>query len=203
MVEIPLRCSCGSFTASAGLVEEGRRARLVCYCDDCQAYAEFLGRSDDMLDAHGGTQVCQTTPRRYRVASGAEHIACVSLKEKGLKRWYVSCCNTPIANTTRAAKVAFVGVPRVAVADSEQVLTEKAGAVSAKVNGRFARGGCPSDAHPKVPLGMMVSWMKLALSLQIRGEAKPHPFFDAAGTPIVEAQVLTVEERAALNTPRA
>ena len=32
--------------------------RVVCYCDDCQAFLHYLKRAD-LLDAHGGTDIVQ------------------------------------------------------------------------------------------------------------------------------------------------
>lgn len=200
-ITIPIRCSCGEYHATLAPIDPTKGIRVVCHCDDCQAFVEFLGRADEILSDAGGTEIYQTTPQRYRIDSGLEHVACVSLKEKGLKRWYTSCCNTPIGNTMRAAKVASVGVPCVAIADSDQELTSKVGPIQAKVNGRFARGGCPEDVHPKAPAGMIWKWITAGFGSQMRGEAKPHPFFDDAKEPIVAARVLTPEERTALDHP--
>jgi hypothetical protein len=34
----------------------------------------------------------------------------MSLSDKGMLRWYASCCNTPIGNTSRDFKVSHVGL---------------------------------------------------------------------------------------------
>jgi len=42
----PLQCQCGTLK---GFVDDPQRAnRAVCYCNDCQAFAHFLGKSDEI-----------------------------------------------------------------------------------------------------------------------------------------------------------
>ncbi|MFT6396998.1 MAG: hypothetical protein ACJAYU_001742 [Bradymonadia bacterium] len=198
MTDLTLRCSCGSFTARIGPASPKLGSRIECLCDDCQAFAEFLGRVDEIFSSARGTEIYQTTTRRYRIESGAEHIACVSLKERGLKRRYTSCCNTPIGNTMATAKIAFIGVPRLAINTTDEELDQTVGPIVAKVNGRFARGEMQSDVHARAPIGMLARWLRVGLGAQIRGEAKPHPFFSDEREPVVATQVLTAAERAAL-----
>ena len=97
--EVPLKCSCGSVQGVARDVSPKTGNRLVCMCDDCQAYAHHLGRAEHILDRNGGTEVFQLTPSQLTLTEGREHLRCLRLKEKGLMRWYAGCCNTPVANT--------------------------------------------------------------------------------------------------------
>ena len=52
----PLRCNCGKLTGTlVGVAspQENRTKdinRCVCYCTDCQSFARFLKREDDILD---------------------------------------------------------------------------------------------------------------------------------------------------------
>lgn len=39
----------------------------------------------------------------------AENLACLRLTDKGLLRWYSTCCQTPIGNTSANWKISFVG----------------------------------------------------------------------------------------------
>jgi len=91
----PLRCRCGQ--VEGHVVRPGPATRAVCYCKDCQAFARFLGHADSVLDAQGGSGIVATQPREVVFARGTEKIACMSLSERGMLRWYASCCNTPIA----------------------------------------------------------------------------------------------------------
>src|SRR5688572_22885083 len=95
---IPLKCNCGSIR---GQVEISRsmNKRIICLCNDCQAYAHYLGRVDRMLDPNGGTDIVPVHPAKLRLTRGAEYLACVRLSDDGVYRWYAGCCNTPIANT--------------------------------------------------------------------------------------------------------
>jgi hypothetical protein len=42
-------------------------SRVVCYCDDCQAFAKWLG-GDGLTDAKGGTDLFQLTPSQLALA---------------------------------------------------------------------------------------------------------------------------------------
>ncbi len=58
----------------------------------------------------GGTDVVATLPRHVRFTQGIEALACMSLSETGMLRWYARCCNTAIGNTPRNFKVSHVGL---------------------------------------------------------------------------------------------
>jgi hypothetical protein len=66
--------------------QPGSVNRAVCYCRDCQAFAHFLGRPEEILDSKGGSDVVQTTPARVTLTDGIEMLACMRLTEKGLRR---------------------------------------------------------------------------------------------------------------------
>src|SRR5687768_4861211 len=105
--DIALRCRCGTVRGVAHGVEPGAINHCFCYCDDCQAFAHFLGRADDVLDAWGGTEITQMSQARLAFVSGTDSIAAMRLTEKGLMRWYASCCNTPIGNTLATGAMPF------------------------------------------------------------------------------------------------
>lgn len=107
MDTIPLRCTCGKLQGQLATQPTSGRAR--CYCKDCQAYARFLGRQSEILDAHGGTDLIATLPAAVRFTAGLEQLACVTLTDKGPLRWYATCCRTPIGNTARDHKIALCG----------------------------------------------------------------------------------------------
>lgn len=82
---LSLRCECGRVQ---GRVEtEQVYVRAKCYCRDCQAYARWLDRPG-VVDAQGGTDIVATNPAAVHIIAGDEQIACMSLGEKGLLRWY-------------------------------------------------------------------------------------------------------------------
>jgi len=110
-VDIPLRCSCGRVRGLAKDVSAERGNRLVCMCNDCQAYAHWLGQADTLLDEYGGTDVYPLTPSQMTFTAGADQIRCLRLTPRGLLRWHTECCKTPVGNTLASARVPFVGVP--------------------------------------------------------------------------------------------
>ena len=69
-----------------------------------------MGRSDEVLDAAGGTDIVQTLPKYVEFTDGIDALACMRLTENGLLRWYAECCRTPIANTMANFKLSFVGL---------------------------------------------------------------------------------------------
>ena len=107
-IQAELRCRCGEVRGQ--LVNASSRTvnRVVCYCDDCQAFAHHLGRAD-LLDARGGSDIVQVAPASLTFVQGQHRIEGLRLTPKGLFRWYTSCCNTPVGNTV-SPTIPFVGV---------------------------------------------------------------------------------------------
>ncbi len=196
-VDVPIRCSCGTLRGVARGVSSQNGNRLVCYCDDCQSFAHFLGRADQVLDAHGGTDIFQTTPAHLEISEGADRLACMRLTAGGLLRWYADCCKTPIGNTPNSRRVPFVGVVHSCMdhAADTRSRDDALGAIRARVNGRFAKGDLSRlDAHPKAPASML-RLVPLILLAWLRGESSPSPFFDAqTGKPRVEPRILSEAE---------
>ncbi len=62
-MNIPLKCKCGALRGLANDVSPTTGKRIICLCDDCQAYAYYLGRPE-ILDANGGTDVIPVAPAR-------------------------------------------------------------------------------------------------------------------------------------------
>jgi hypothetical protein len=171
-------------------------ARLVCHCDDCQAWARWLGR-DDVMDAHGGTEVLQGWPALVRLTHGADQLRLARLSPKGLHRWYAGCCRTPVGNTMGSARVPFVGIPRRFLAATDAELDARFGP-KAGIQGKFAPGGCPPGVAPSAsPSTILAAAGRLVRGTWIGG-SRPTPFFDDEGRTTAVATVLTPEERKAL-----
>lgn len=196
-VDIPLRCRCGALRGVATAVSPTSGSRVICYCDDCQAFARRLGQ-EGIVDAKGGTDLFQMTPSQLRIAEGAEQIRCLRLSPKGLLRWYAGCCRTPIGNTAGSAELPFVGVVHSFMdhAADGRARDNVLGAPIARFFGGDAIGGAPEGSHPKAPLRYIG---RMALSLvraRLAGKHRPSPFFDEhTGRPRVEPEVLTTAER--------
>src|ERR1700761_995518 len=107
--QVEVRCRCGEVRGVAADASPRTVNRVLCYCDDCQAYAHHLGRAD-LLDGKGGSDIVQMAPAAISFTKGKDRIAGLRLTEKGLYRWYATCCNTPVGNTMSPA-LPFVGIP--------------------------------------------------------------------------------------------
>jgi Family of unknown function (DUF6151) len=170
--------------------------RVVCCCDDCQAFAHRLGRGD-LLDTHGGTDIVQTAPATVSFIEGQEHIAGVRLAPKGLYRWYATCCKTPLGNTVSPA-IPFVGIVAQAFESQMQTPDDLFGPPIGRIFGKYAVGRVP-EASSRINASLMVRALWLVLGWRIRGRAWPHPFFDrATRMPRYPVTVLSLQEREAL-----
>ena len=193
MAPADVHCRCGEVR---GRVTDATRAtvnRVVCYCDDCQAFAHHLGRTD-ILDEHGGTDVVQVAPASLAFHRGVERIVGLRLTPKGLYRWYASCCKTPLGNTVGPA-IPFVGIVAQAFeAGADELFGEPIGAIF----GKYAVGTAPAGST-SWNVRMYARAIRMVLGWRLGGRAWPHPFFDrATGAPSHPLTTLSPAEREAL-----
>jgi hypothetical protein len=192
----PLQCRCGTIKGYVSSPDVATRA--ICYCRDCQAFAHFLECSDAVLDAQGGTEVVATLARHVHFTQGLPALACMSLSARGLLRWYASCCNTPIGNTPRDFKTAYVGLLHNCLSTGAPSLHDSFGPVRMVVNTKFAKGRVKT-----IPISTVLTVLKVLKSLlgaRLSGSYKDSPFFVAeTGAPIHLPRALTHTERERLN----
>jgi Family of unknown function (DUF6151) len=128
-----------------------RGEQAVCYCKDCQAFAHFLERPDDaVLNELGGTELVATLPRHVHFTQGLEALVCMSLSDRGLLRWYTSCCNTPIGNTPRDFKISYVGLIHSCAAKRDPSLQDSFGPVRMVLRTKSAKGEVKSTPRARV-----------------------------------------------------
>jgi hypothetical protein len=195
-MEVPLKCSCGKIGGVAE-IDPKTSNRASCLCDDCQAFAHFLGRASEILDKNGGTDIVPVVPRNFRITQGHEHLACVRLSPKGMYRWYAGCCKTPIANSPSAG-LPFLGTVHLFydLPQDPRARDQALGPIRAKFYGKFGYGEMGPDISPGIPpLGFVLKTVKFMLLAKVRGMHKPSPFYGADGAPVVEPRVLTKAER--------
>ena len=206
MNDLAIRCTCGTLTGRATGLSRASCNRLVCHCDDCQSFAHFLGRADEILDANGGTEVVQVTPPMVAFSAGAPGLACVRLKPKGLFRWYAECCNTPVANTPPRDGIPFVSLIHSCLdaAAPPGGLEEVLGPVRARLHGRYATGDRTGlDIHDKAPVSLLFSVAGRLLRSRLRGEHLRSPFFDPVTHRAVrKPRTLSAEELQAVEEAR-
>jgi len=192
-----IQCECGQFRAQLENFPRHSPGRLACYCDDCQTYAHHLQRVD-LLDAAGGTEVIPVYPAEFKILQGREVLKCLRLSPKGLYRWYAGCCNTPVGATNPGFP--WLGlVHRVYSVKDPGYLARALGPIKSRIMGRFAQGTPPSGTAAKIDFKGFMTVMPFLLKGVLTGKAKPSPFFQQDGrTPIVDPQVLSVQERNAI-----
>lgn len=186
---VELACRCGQVRGRANRIDPREGLRLICYCRDCQAFANHLGRGADILDEAGGTDIYQLAPTKLEITQGMDQVECLRLTDKGLYRWYAACCNTPIANTV-SASVPFAGLVTVFVADPSQ-LDDRLGPIRARVQVKSATGPLPeAPPHCQGTLRYMLRLGRKMLSWKFTGAGTPSPFFGSDGSPVRKARIV-------------
>lgn len=187
-----LQCQCGAIRGYLAL--PATTVRAVCYCTDCQAFARYLGRAG-VLDGHGGSDIVATLPSRVRFEQGLDALACMSLSETGILRWYASCCRTPIGNTPRDRRTHYVGLIHSCL--TQQPLDASFGPARLHLNTKSARGSVSAT-----PVGTMLAILRLMswiVPARLTRRPRDNPFFDpVSGDPIKQPQVLSGAEVSAL-----
>jgi len=170
--------------------------RFVCMCNDCQAFPQFLGNTEEVLDENGGTEVFPVYPANIKITKGMENLKCVRLSDDGLMRWYAGCCKTPIANTMSSPKLPFASLIHTFLDLSSFSTTrdEVLGPVYARVNAKYGHGKLPVDAHRNSSLKLGLTAMKYLFIGFVKKLNRPSPFFTPDGKPRVEPLVLTDEQ---------
>jgi hypothetical protein len=174
--QIEIRCRCGEVRGTVTDPSPGAVNRVVCYCDDCQAFLHQLGRAE-LLNAKGGSDIVQVAPATVSFTKGQDRIAGLRLTSKGLYRWYATCCNTPVGNTM-SPSIPFVGI--IAQSFDPARLDDAFGAPVGEIFGKCAVGEPPPG------------W-------RFSRKTWPHPFFARESrAPIYPIEVISRERREAL-----
>lgn len=191
MTAIPFSCQCGQVAGMLDVPSSAAGNHIICHCPDCRASAIHLGRPDP--GAKQGTELWHTTPDRVTLTQGTERLEIQQLSPKGPYRWYANCCNTPLFDTLRGPRLAFVGLSVACLSDSA--------ALGPLIGQAFMKGPDRKYHHEGFNrIGLRIA--KMMLSANLSGAWRKTPFFDADGTPIAPVHVLTKDERAAA-TPKS
>lgn len=190
-----VKCKCG---ALHGHVLPGApNSRVRCYCTDCQAFGRYFGKEAKVLDAQGGTEIVQVCQSRLCFDGGLEHLTAIRLTDKGMIRWYASCCLTPIGNTMPDRKMSFIGLIHSCLDKSSIDKDFGTGIASFSTSEAI---GEPKPQQRGV-FGTILRFMRLVFMSRMLGRYKKSPLFDAVGVPIVEPRILSSDELARLKTP--
>jgi hypothetical protein len=191
---VPVKCICGKVTGLFRGLSAASTNHVRCACKGCQAYAHFLGRTDDMLDAQGFSHIFQMNPAGFEIRQGLEQVACMKVTPTGPLRWYTRCCNTPLGNTLPTGKVPFLGVLPICTGHkgTSDAVVAMVGPVRASLNGKP-----PVRLRERVrTVGMLARFLVLMIGWRL-GTRKGHsPLFDADTLePLREPLELTDAER--------
>jgi len=191
----PLQCRCGTNKGHVAKAGAGRRA--ICYCKDCQAFARFLGQAETILDAAGGTRIVATSSDNVHFSQGLNALACISLSNHGLLRWYAGCCNTPIGNTPRDFKVPYIGLIENCLQSGVPSVEESFGPTRIVLNVQSAR--IPVKPSRVSTTLAMVRVMAGVITARLRGAYKCNALFrQSTGAPLVAPRQLSKAEREAV-----
>jgi hypothetical protein len=151
-----------------------------------------LGRQE-LLDAHGGTDIVQVAPGSLTIERGLDRIEGVRLAPKGLYRFYATCCKTPMGNTV-GPKIPFVGIEAHAFDRPDDAFGPPTGGFL----GKFAIG-TPPPGSTGLNVGLIVRAVATFIGWRLRGKHWPHPYFDRATRKAVRPiTVLSQTDRDAL-----
>ena len=194
---IPLKCECGLLTGVVEGIVSDKRNRFTCLCDDCQAFAVWLGKAKRILDEDGGTEILPVVPPKLKILTGFENLKCVKLSPKGMDRWYAGCCNTAIANTANS-KMPFAGLVHTIIYVEGQARQDLLGPLVARIQGKFGKRPLREGTFEGTPLKVMMVMIRFMIPAFLKRQNKPTPFYTDAGEPAVKPAVLKKEERESL-----
>jgi hypothetical protein len=142
-----------------------------------------------VLDSRGGSDIVQVLPRNITFTQGVEKLACLRLTDKGLFRWYASCCRTPIGNTLPTPKFSFIGLVHVCLHSDGVPLAEAFGPVRAYV---FTKGAHGDPKPRETGRARVMGWFfRTTLRARLNGDYKRSPFFNPdTGAPVVVPHVV-------------
>eukprot|EP00808_Paulinella_micropora_P007676 g61249.t1 len=154
---LPIECRCGQVTGTFR-ADPRNVLKLICYCDDCQFYGEFLDqkqqeqqeqqpdRTGSVMDQQGGTPVYLLVKSQVSIRQGQELLQLCKLKaESPMHRWITRCCACPVLNFY--SHLPTCALFPAALPATSQVLEWQAQVPTpaVRVLGKFARGGLPAD----------------------------------------------------------
>lgn len=195
---VALSCRCGKVRGEVSGVAPDRINRVICYCDDCRAYAHFLERPD-VLDRHGGTDIVQVQGTTVRFTEGFDQVKSMRLSPKGMIRFYAGCCHTPVGNTI-AAIIPFAGIVRGCLDEGLRAAGGEASVLGPAegCNGKLAVHGKPEGVHDAASAGLVLRIARRIAKWKYRSLGQRSAYFDDAGKPTVTPRVLDRAEREAL-----
>lgn len=174
---LKLSCQCGEVTGHIKNVSPKLGNRLICYCGDCRTFAHELNQ-DKELTPCGGSRIFQVPLNHFVIDTGLDKVACLRLSEKGVYRWYTTCCNTMVGNTLKPETIPFIGVLESFFADGENT-DQKIGAALGGVNVKSALSDPSQELVGKQGEGrIQIRCLTKLFGWKLTGKGKPNVLFD-------------------------
>jgi hypothetical protein len=167
-----------------GQVEAGRGNGLhtVCHCDSCMRAQRHFGVEATRA---AGVGLWLTTPDRFTIETGAEHLALTRLSPKGSYRWYAKCCGSQIGVTARTMRFPFVSLVDSLVEAPEALGPVRAHSFVPQPGGKTSHKGVG-----RVVTGLL----SRAVAAWTSGRWRQTSFFDpATGAPVATPELLPPE----------
>jgi len=189
-MNVQLRCVCGKVRGVAHNVTSQSINRIVCHCDDCQAFANYL-HTENSLDTYGGTDIVQMPLSEVEITQGEELLRSIKLTPTGMYRWYTECCRTPIGNTLSAA-VPFIGMIHTFMDIDDKQRDEVLGPVRGYVQTKFALKTTSSERVEVNPVANTIRMLYKMVTWKLKSFGKSTAFFDTKGNPIAKPTILSL-----------
>jgi len=176
---VALACDCGAIT---GRIDPSDGAHLVCFCASCRDVVRWSGQPDP-----GTARVAyfNTTPDRLTIDTGAEHLACLTWKNRKLLRWHAACCGAPLVNTLPGPDPATISLHLARCAAPEAFGPPRAEAFR------------PIRPRHRGMRGVMAGFARRALAARLSGRWRQTAFFDPdTRAPVAPVRHLTAADRA-------
>jgi hypothetical protein len=187
-----LQCQCGRLRGQVNRTELAILGK--CYCKDCRTYAAHLQKLAVTHDSAGGAEFVATSANHVVFDHGEENLACLSLSERGLLRWYAACCSTPVANTTRDWRFPYVGLFHTCLKHDRASYERAFPNVQMHVNTRSATTK-PAGSSFRTVIALSRLLPRLFASRFSRSYETTPFFRSPEGQPSVAVHVLSREER--------
>ncbi len=191
MSEVKLSCHCGEVRGLLTFKDKKSLSHIICMCDDCQSFAHFLKREDEILDEFGGTEIYQVSSNEIQINRGREKIKCLKLSPKGICRFFASCCNTPIANMV-SLKVSFAGVVTDFIQDEDNQLDRD---IEYRCMSKYAKKEVIGNSSQGFSKLLTLKILKRVVLGYFNKRYLPNSFFDADSGNVLHEIVLVSKEK--------
>lgn len=183
--DVAFSCPCGTIKGHIRGASPSTGTHIACFCADCRAGDVFAGLPDPSPEP---VRYFQTTPDRLHFDSGFENLSVFSFGPKNLLRWQASCCGSPLFNTLRTPKIAFVSIKSSALEDQAAIGPVRASA--------FIPNSAGTAKHKGMGRSVWAALSRIAAA-RVTGRWRKNPFFDAETlAPVCAVQIVDKDVRA-------